>query len=384
MDYNDITEGLRVTTMLPLDAKSFFPNLTSLTNLGPNSNLAFTYFEGMIAYAAAEGKSYRWRTPKENEIGLLTVNFQYPAGIVIGGVNYANRLFNFFEITYGKKPIPFLKLELKAKGESNELETLQIGDAVEGFKDANVYWDTAVYLGGNINDRDNYLPLVETLLGGIAGEFPDAPEGEAGSGLSAYELAVINGYEGTVEQWLLSLKGANGTNGANGDSAYQVAIANGYVGTQAAWLISLKGINGANGLNGISAYQVALNNGYVGTQDAWLLSLKGLNGANGTSASNNLQRDAEASFPLTDADNNYVIQLKNTADITITVPAIGLRLKFNCGFVRKGTGEVSFVEASGVTIENPVGKRISRRHDPAYIERDGTTQVYTLFGNTKV
>lgn len=32
-------------------------------------------------------------------------------------------------------------------------------------------------------------------------------------GYSAYEVAVINGFEGTVEEWLASLKGANGNNG---------------------------------------------------------------------------------------------------------------------------------------------------------------------------
>jgi len=44
-----------------------------------------------------------------------------------------------------------------------------------------------------------------------------------------------------------SLVGADGTNGENGISAYQVALANGFVGTQAQWLASLVGAAGANG-----------------------------------------------------------------------------------------------------------------------------------------
>ena len=42
-------------------------------------------------------------------------------------------------------------------------------------------------------------------------------------GLSAYELAVQYGYEGTVQEWLDSLKGK---------SAYELAVENGYSGTE--------------------------------------------------------------------------------------------------------------------------------------------------------
>jgi hypothetical protein len=90
-----------------------------------------------------------------------------------------------------------------------------------------------------------------------------------------------------------------------------------------------------------------------------------------------------ASFTVADADNNFVIQLKNATDIVITIPTSGLRTKFNVGF-RLGTGEVSFVGASGVTLQNPIGYRISRQFDPCYIERDVATQTYTLYGQTKV
>ena len=110
----------------------------------------------------------------------------------------------------------------------------------------------------------------------------------------------------------------------------------------------------------------------------------GTNGTNGIDASNNLQRDASASFTLADTDNNYVIQLKNTTAIIVTVPASGLRTKFNVGFSRLGTGEVTFESDSGVTLQNPVGYRINRQFDPCYIERDGVTQVYTLYGYTKI
>lgn len=45
----------------------------------------------------------------------------------------------------------------------------------------------------------------------------DAGDGAGGAdGKSAYELAVENGFEGTLEDWLDSLKGADGANGENG------------------------------------------------------------------------------------------------------------------------------------------------------------------------
>lgn len=102
-------------------------------------------------------------------------------------------------------------------------------------------------------------------------------------GLSAYQLAVKNGYTGTEQQWLASITGVEGK------SAYEVAKETGYTGTKAEWLASLKGengdkgdkgdtgapgTNGTNGTDGKSAYQLAQDGGYTGTQAQWLDSLK--------------------------------------------------------------------------------------------------------------
>lgn len=38
-------------------------------------------------------------------------------------------------------------------------------------------------------------------------------------GMSAYELAVSNGFDGTEEEWLASLEGKDGTDGENGITA---------------------------------------------------------------------------------------------------------------------------------------------------------------------
>lgn len=102
------------------------------------------------------------------------------------------------------------------------------------------------------------------------------------AGLSAYEVALVNGFEGTQEEWLESLKGQSayqtavdlgfvGTEAAFikslvGPSAYKVAVEDGFLGDETMWLESLRGK---------SAYQIALVNGFVGTQSEWLASLKG-------------------------------------------------------------------------------------------------------------
>ena len=76
------------------------------------------------------------------------------------------------------------------------------------------------------------------------------------TGMSAYQIAVANGYVGSVMDWVDSLQGADGEPGASGISAYQVAVNHGFVGTEAAWLSSLKGNPGIPAENDfILAYQ---------------------------------------------------------------------------------------------------------------------------------
>ena len=57
----------------------------------------------------------------------------------------------------------------------------------------------------------------------IAGMLTGCSSTDAKDGLSAYELAVQNGYEGSIQEWLESL---------NGKSAYEIAVENGYSGTE--------------------------------------------------------------------------------------------------------------------------------------------------------
>lgn len=128
-------------------------------------------------------------------------------------------------------------------------------------------------------------------------------------GLSAYQIAIANGFVGTQLEWLESLNGADGINGddgTNGASAYMLALVEGYVGTQAEWIASLTGadgtdgtdgIDGTDGVDGLSAYELALAGGFIGTEAAWLASLvgmpgnDGIDGIDGTDGTNGIDGD---------------------------------------------------------------------------------------------
>ena len=95
---------------------------------------------------------------------------------------------------------------------------------------------------------------------GIQGERGPAglqgPQGEQGpsgqDGKSAYEIAVDDGFTGTIEEWLESLQGPSGPSGADGKSAYEIAVEAGFTGTSAEWLDSLVGPEGPSGAQGPS------------------------------------------------------------------------------------------------------------------------------------
>ena len=190
--------------------------------------------------------------------------------------------------------------------------------------------------------------LMLSMFAGCGEQGPVGPQGPAGSdgidgadGKSAYELAVENGYTGTVEEWLASLvgevgaagqNGADGTNGKdgiNGKSAYELAVENGYTGTLDQWLASLVGQKGAtgasgsngkdgkdgadgkdgvNGQNGKSAYELACENGFEGSLVQWLDSLVGKDGLNGVNGANG-QNGADGKDGKDGADGKSAYEL---------------------------------------------------------------------------
>ena len=67
------------------------------------------------------------------------------------------------------------------------------------------------------------------------------------AGLSAYQVAVQQGFTGSADQWLASL----GRAGNDGKSAYLMAVAAGFAGSTDQWLAGLKGAPGAGGKDAV-------------------------------------------------------------------------------------------------------------------------------------
>ena len=116
-----------------------------------------------------------------------------------------------------------------------------------------------VYVGISATPPTSYTKYTWVKVKGDDGQDAAGTDGKDGAdGLSAYEIAVKNGFVGTEQQWLASLHGQDGHDGSDGI-----------------------GINGQDGQNGLSAYEIAVNHGFIGTEEEWLESLHGQDGQKG-------------------------------------------------------------------------------------------------------
>lgn len=70
------------------------------------------------------------------------------------------------------------------------------------------------------------------------------PGADGAPGLNNYQLAVLNGFGGTLSEWLDTIGGRDGL------SAYEIAVARGFDGDEGDWLQSLVGPAGLNGVRG--------------------------------------------------------------------------------------------------------------------------------------
>ena len=147
------------------------------------------------------------------------------------------------------------------------------------------------------------------------GEVPAKLLQQAIKGESAYEIAVRNGFIGTEEDWLTSLKGEAGEQGPKGN-------------------IGEQGIQGEPGPSGASAYEIAVSNGFEGTETEWLASLKGEKGDPGSSSSSSGSSGAA-----------YIIETSNTDTEWYRI--------WSDGFVEQG-GILVTTSASSNTISLPI------------------------------
>jgi len=95
-----------------------------------------------------------------------------------------------------------------------------------------------------------------------------------GEAESAYDIAARNGFKGTEQEWLNSLKGENLTI----QNIYAAAKAEGYEGDL---LTFVRDYFKDTAITGESAYEAAVAAGFKGSKEEWLASLKGDTGDDG-------------------------------------------------------------------------------------------------------
>lgn len=202
-----------------------------------------------------------------------------------------------------------------------------------------------------------FSDLSKQLKQEVAVAVANGLKGDTGAdGLSAYQIAVINGYKGSQTEWLVSLVGDKGDKGEKGNPGKDfkivktfpsIAEMNGigfsdgdfamiasdvndqddgklYVwnGTSFTYIADLSGSQGIKGdtgktgdigekgdpgEQGLSAYQVAVNAGFSGSVSQWLASLIGAKGDKGDSAVINIVTQAQYDA-LTDKSGVYFIE----------------------------------------------------------------------------
>ena len=153
----------------------------------------------------------------------------------------------------------------------------------------------------DVKGKVNKGELAEVATSGSYNDLKDKPSQMTGpqgpEGKSAYQVAVQNGFIGTPQQWLNSLKGKDGVVGSDGQDG-QDGITPHIDPSTKHWMIGetdtgvvaegqdgSDGQDGSNGVDGKSAYQSYVettNDSPIKTEAQWVASLKGVDGTNGT------------------------------------------------------------------------------------------------------
>jgi hypothetical protein len=193
-------------------------------------------------------------------------------------------------------------------------------------------------------------------------------EGISGEdGASAYEIAVANGFDGTEQQWLTSLIGPAGADGAPGingaDGAPGINGVDGAPGADGA-----DGAPGADGEDGASAYEVAVVNGFSGTELQWLESLigpqgekgdTGEKGDKGDTGDQGLQGEKGDKGDTGDQGLQGEVGPQGVGVVTATVNELGNLIitltdtsTVDAGLVTANTGNINFTSSTIGTIDS--------------------------------
>lgn len=187
-------------------------------------------------------------------------------------------------------------------------------DNINGLRATTVPVTLNVRPSGFVGDGTEEVPPTPDLYAQLLQKIDEKAESiqNGVDGLSAYEIAQNNGFEGTQTEWLASLKGDRGETGLQGiqgekgdkgDTGEQgVQGEKGDKGSTGA-----KGSKGDTGADGKSAYDVWLAQGNSGTETDFLNSLKGEKGDKGDTGSASVEIEAieEQLAELTNQDARW-------------------------------------------------------------------------------
>ena len=95
---SEIITGLYIPAQITLDPKAYCLSESVLSSLGNSSALAFTYFDGLTVKCQLEKTIWEWREVKigEENTGLVPNDFVYPINIIVAGIDYSGKKYNFF------------------------------------------------------------------------------------------------------------------------------------------------------------------------------------------------------------------------------------------------------------------------------------------------
>ena len=226
----------------------------------------------------------------------------------------------------------------------------------------------------NCTDCGNLANLIfkeENINLNISEVYLNGGSGSGQRGLSAYEVAVKNGFAGTETEWLLSLKGAKGEKGEAGEpftfqdlTEAQVLLLKGADGAD--------GVDGKDGADGLSAYELWLQNGNNGTFNEFLASQ--LLGRTVKKLRNDFINSTVTLSEVTDltfqvvAGKQYRFKLLGTAQTVATTT--GFKLYFWCN------GSINFLGYLD-TITTHSNSNAGTRLTPTVIDTTPTTGVIT-------
>ena len=395
MSANNIPAGLKVPTQTPLDAKLHVASQAVLSDLGSNNNLAYTYYEGMIVYCVAEKTRWEWRqgTPGQIELKLLLNDFTYPNNLVVDGVTYSNKVFNFY-----KTSLAGPKGDKGDQGDPGQDATGLSGGGTFNYV---AKWTPSGSELGNSQIRDNGSSVsVNSSLNPDARlsivTSPTIPQ------MGIYSQTVTSGQNGVHGSNIGVGPGSNtGVYGnAQGGVDYNYGVSGSGESNNTATGIGVTGDAfgagvsigiRANAISGSLRYAAQLMDGTEGLGK--VLTCTGSQGkANwatpATPVIPNLQRTI-TTFPLNvytlqATDNNYTLILQNNSTaITINVPT-GLPANFAVAFIQKGSADIT-ISNSAVTILTPIASafKIKGPNFFTYLEQEAASNTFYIGGNIK-